>query len=245
MSQQKIEEMNLHTKILKIANIAGVLQKNKAGFNYKYVTEEEIQAKITAGLQKYHVSLIPSVVPGSTQVIPYHYEKLKPTKITNDKGKQETINTTVPVNEIIIQADVVYKFTNADKPDEVLEVGWTYIGQMEDASQAFGAGATYGNRYFLLKAFQLATTEADPDNYRSKQKQAEHYEENAKLKELIPKIVELGTQLISEDTKNKSKVSEIVSQYNDGNPNPNAISSPEIAELIIEELKKLSKKEAK
>ncbi|MBE5733985.1 MAG: hypothetical protein E7347_02925 [Clostridiales bacterium] len=56
MSKEK-ENLNIHQKLLKIADMAGVLQKNKAGFNYKYVTEEEIQAKITAGMQKYGVRL--------------------------------------------------------------------------------------------------------------------------------------------------------------------------------------------
>ena len=58
-------DLNLHQKLLKIANMAGVLQKNKAGFNYSYVTEDEIQAKITAGMQKYGVMLYPSLVPNS------------------------------------------------------------------------------------------------------------------------------------------------------------------------------------
>ena len=36
------EKLNIHQKILKIADAAGVLQKTKSGYNYKYVPEEEI-----------------------------------------------------------------------------------------------------------------------------------------------------------------------------------------------------------
>ena len=43
------EKLNIHQKILKIADAAGVLQKTKAGFNYRYVPEEEIQAKVKIG----------------------------------------------------------------------------------------------------------------------------------------------------------------------------------------------------
>ena len=57
------EKLNIHQKILKIADAAGVLQKTKAGFNYRYVPEEEIQAKVTACMQKYGVMLYPSIVP--------------------------------------------------------------------------------------------------------------------------------------------------------------------------------------
>ena len=69
--------LNIHEKLLKIADMSGVLRKNKSGFNYKYTTEDEIQAKITAGMQKYGVMLYPSLVPGSLSIIPYHYDKPK------------------------------------------------------------------------------------------------------------------------------------------------------------------------
>lgn len=238
---EKIEEMNLHQKILKIANIAGVLQKTKAGFNYKYVPEEEIQAKVTAGMQKYHVTLIPDIINGSTEVIPYNYIKQKKEKIRDENNKEKTILVDIPVNEIIVKSDVRYIFTNADKPEEQLSVGWIYIGQMEDAAMASGSGATYGNRYFLLKAFQLATSEADPDAYRAKQKKAEMYEETEEMKGLAAEIIELGTKLIGLNEANKKIVPEIVSKHNEGNPNPNSIKDVENAKEIIEELKKLIK----
>lgn len=238
---EKIEEMNLHQKILKIANIAGVLQKTKAGFNYKYVPEEEIQAKVTAGMQKYHVTLIPDIAPGSTQVIPYSYTKQKKEKIKDESDKEKLVMVDTQVNEIIVKSDVSYIFTNADNPSEQMRVGWVYIGQMEDAAMASGSGATYGNRYFLLKAFQLATSEADPDAYRAKQKKAEQYEETEEMKALSAEIIELGTKLITLNENNKKVVSDTVSKFNDGNPNPNSIKDSEIAKEIIAELKNLIK----
>ena len=73
--ETQIEKMNLHQKILKIADMAGVRQKTAEGYGYKYVPEEDIQAKVTAGLQKYGVMLYTNIVPGTLQVLPYHYEK--------------------------------------------------------------------------------------------------------------------------------------------------------------------------
>ena len=63
-------KLNLVEKLLKIQNMAGVLQKNKQAFNYKYTPEEDIQAKVTAGMQKYKVMLIPSIVQGSFEYSP-------------------------------------------------------------------------------------------------------------------------------------------------------------------------------
>lgn len=134
------EKLNIHQKILKIADAAGVLQKTKAGYNYKYVPEEEIQAKVTACMQKYGVMLYHSIVQGTLHVQPYTYEKYD-AKLKANKT----------VNEFIVTADSVYKWVNAENPDEFIEVPWALVGQMEDASQAFGAAETYCNRYFLMK----------------------------------------------------------------------------------------------
>lgn len=240
---QKIEEMNIHQKLLKIAIAAGVLQKTKDGYNYKYVPEEEIQAKVTACMQKYGVMLHPSIAPNTLNVMPYTYQKMKTKKVKNAQGKDEIVEYTVTVNEVITHCEVVYTWVNTDKPEEKVECRWGYVGQMEDAGMSFSAGATIGNRYFLMKALQLATTEADPDTYRAKQKKAEQYEETEEIKELAAEIIELGTKLITLNEKNKKIVPETVSKFNNGNPNPNSIKNVEAAEQIIVEFKNLIKEE--
>ena len=98
-----MEILNLHQKILKIANMAGVLQKTKDGFSYKYVPEEDIQAKVTSGLQKFGVMLYTTIVPGTLKVTPYHYEKYD----TRIKGVK-------PVNEVIVSAETTYTWVNVD-----------------------------------------------------------------------------------------------------------------------------------
>lgn len=240
-----VSSMNIHQKLLKIADMAGVLQRNKTGYNYNYTTEDEIQAKITAGMQKYKVMLYPSIEQGSLQVQPYHYEKVKKEKVKNEQGKDVLKDTIIPVNEVIVKAEVIYTWVNVDNPEEKIENRWAYIGQMEDASQAFGAGATYGNRYYLLKALQLATVDDDPDEYRSKQKKAENYENELAEKEMkealkaqVKNVTNLGNELIKLGFE-KVKMMEIVANLNNGNGNPNSITSIDIANAIIEEFIKI------
>lgn len=239
------EKLNIHQKILKIADAAGVLQKTRAGFNYRYVPEEEIQAKVTACMQKYGVMLYPSIVPGTLTVEPYTYQKPKTKKVKDDKGKDVIVDYNVPVNEVIVKAEVIYTWVNTDDPTDKLECRWAYIGQMEDAAQAFGAGATYGNRYYLMKALQLATTEDDPDAYRSKQKEAENYElekgQKAAAEELakaVKEVVDTGSALMKKGFT-KEQVMEIVGKLNNGNSNPSSIKSVEICAAVMEEFKKL------
>lgn len=226
------KDMTLHQKILKIADMAGVLQKSKSGYSYKYVPEEDIQAKVTAGLQKYGIMLYNSITPGTLKVMPITYEKYD-TKLKINK----------PVNEVIVFADMTYTWVNADNPEERVETTWAFVGQMEDAAMAMGAGLTYANRYYLMKQLQLATTESDPDNYRSKQKAAEVYEEETAAKEAaerlakkIKEVVDAGTSLIKAGLDREAMM-KIVAQHNFGNGNPSSIQSIEVCDQVLAALK--------
>ena len=159
------DAMNLQQKLRKIAETADAIQKSKEGYGYRYVPEPEVLAVITGALNKYHVNIIPQINPGTLTVTPLRYEKM------DRKTKQ-----LIPVNEVLVQGEMIYKFVNSDNPAEEAEVPWAFVAQMEDAAQAFGSALTYANRYALVKIFQIATTDTDPDEYRSKQKQAEDQE---------------------------------------------------------------------
>ena len=164
-----------------------------------------------------------SIVPGTLQVMPYTYQK------TKDKT----------INEFIVHADTIYTWVNVDKPEETVEVPWVLVGQMEDASQAFGAAETYCNRYFLMKSLQLATSEADPDNYRSKQKEAENYDDEKVLNAAVKEVVAMGSQLIKSGIA-KDEVMGIVGKYNNGNQNPSSIKSIEVCTAVMKEFETLA-----
>ena len=66
-------------------------------------------------------------------------------------------------NQYIVELDLNYKWINGDNPTEILEIPYFTAGQQSDASKALGTALTYGNRYFLLKMFNLATDEDDAD----------------------------------------------------------------------------------
>ena len=245
------EKLNIHQKILKIADAAGILQKSKEGYGYKYVPEEDIQAKVTGSMQDLGVMLYCEIVPGTMKVIPHKYDKIKHVVVKREtkETKAEYEMQLTPVNEVIVSADVIYTWVNAEKPDEKVVIPWIYVGQMDDASQAFGAGATYGNRYFLMKSLQLATTEADPDKYRSKQREAAGYEEEKeanKVKDAIDELVTKGKELIAAGVTN-TQIKEAIGKHNEGNQNARSIKTVDICAKVIEEFSKLKPvgKEAK
>lgn len=161
-------KLNLYEKLAKIRSAVEVVQTDKAGFGYRYVTDEALFAKITGVMTKYAVSLVPAVVPGTLVMEQYRYDKI-------DKKTKELI----PQNEILVHAEMTYTWVNNDDPSETITVPWVMTGQQADASQAFGSALTYSMRYFILKYFAVATPDDDPDDWRSKQKEAELAEDKA------------------------------------------------------------------
>ena len=95
------------------------------------------------------------------------------------------------VNEVLVKADMTFTWINLDNPDDTLVVPWVIVGQQSDASQAVGSGLSYLHRYFLLKFFQIATPDDDPDNWRSKKLQVAQEEERALVTAMIDEIDEL------------------------------------------------------
>lgn len=194
------ETLNIYQKLAKVRKIVEVVQKNKSGYGYKYVTDDELLAKISGTMDRYGLTLIPAVVPGSFKVEPYTYIKSK-------KGVDET------VNEMLVTADMVFKWVNNDDPDEFINIPWALTGHQADASQSFGSALTYSYRYFLLKYFGVATPEDDPDNWRSKQKAAEAEEDKAIASQIIDSFDKNLREFLRINPNKAGEVKELVTKY--------------------------------
>jgi len=77
------------------------------------------------------------------------------------------------VMEQIVVGTIDFTWVNAELPDERIIIPFPLLGQNANVSQAFGSGLTYSNRYFLLKYFNIATSEADPDKWDTPQGEEE------------------------------------------------------------------------
>lgn len=194
------KKLNIYQKLAKIRKQVEVVQKNKAGYGYRYVTDDELLSKITGSMDRLGVSLIPSVVPNTLVVTPYTYQKTK-------AGKQET------VNEIIVQSDLVFEWVNDECPAEKIVVNWAMVGQQADASQSFGSGLTYVYRYFLLKYFGVSTVEDDPDNWRAKQREAEEAENKAITTGILAEADRAIKEFVAANPDRRSEVTKFVSGY--------------------------------
>lgn len=220
------EQLNLTQKLAKIRAISDVVSKEKRGYNYKYADITTILAKITAGMKKYGVSLIPQIVPGTTRV-----EKQVITNTKVDKTGNAYDNTTT---EMLVNADMIFKWVNDEHPDEFIEVPWLVVGSQGDPSQAFGSGLTYCTRYFLSNYFQIAQADSDVDAYRSKQKEAEASEDKAIAEEIIAQFDAILKTYLADNPNKADEVKKFISRYAK-NANYFAIKEPNLAAKLIKD----------
>lgn len=228
------EQLNLLQKLAKIRKMTEVVKKNKKGFNYKYTSIDEILARVTAGMDKYGVSLIPKITPGSEVVQPYHYTKTKATKVGEIYEEH--------INEIITQASMTYVWVNNDNPEEFIESPWFVVGSQQDPAQALGSGLTYGLRQFLIHFFQIATLDDDdPDNWRSKQREAETMEDKLIAEKIIEEVHKLVTDHLASNPDDKQKIVALTKKYvkENGKATANyyAVESSAVATELLNALK--------
>ena len=187
--------------------MSDVVARNKKGFNYTYADVTSILANITAGMKKYRVSLIPTVVPGSAHITPVTTTN---TKFAKDGTAYDNV-----VTEMLYDAEMVYKWINDDDITDVIEVPWFVTGSQSDPSQAFGSGMTYSLRYFMLQYFQIAQamSDNDVDAFRSRQKEAEVSEERATAAAIIQEFDTKLKTYLSEHPDAEAEVKKFVSRY--------------------------------
>lgn len=222
------EQLNLTQKLAKIRSISDVVAKERRGYNYSYADITTILAKITAGMKKYGVSLVPEIVPNSAEVT-----KNVITNTKTDKTGKTFENTTT---EMLVTAEMAFTWINDDNPSETMVVPWFLTGSQSDPSQAFGSGLTYCIRYFLTSFFQIAQPEKDVDAYRSKQKAAEESEQKAMAEEIISRFDTVLKQYLAGNPERVEDVQKFISKYAK-NSNYFGIKNPELAAKLFEDFK--------
>jgi hypothetical protein len=143
--------MNLYLKLIEVRKEVPRLGKDTVGYNYSYVSGAKVLGSIMSKMNELGLLLVPAVL--ESEVI---------------EGKKPTV-----------KANMTMTWINAEKPDEQLVVPFACFGTQDDISKAFGSALTYSERYFLLKFFNIATDEDDPDTQQEEVKPTRHEEPSA------------------------------------------------------------------
>ena len=227
MKENISEELNIYQKLAKIRKQVEVMQRNKSGYGYKYVGEDDILAKITGLMDKYELSLIPGIVQGTINVAPYTTKKTKVAK--NGDIYEEN------VNEVLVSADMVFSWIDNKCPENRIVIPWALVGHQSDASQSFGSGLTYSDRYFLLKYFNVATPNDDPDKWRGKQAEAEAADDKIIAEEIIKRVDEKIKAYIDKNPNKAEDVKKLASKYAK-NGNYFAITDSVLASKLLKDV---------
>jgi hypothetical protein len=171
-------KLNLYQKLHKIQQQIMGLKKDKKGNNYEYVTGIKLLEYIKPIMNEYGILLKQEIV--SIENVRMDYK----TGIGSqyEKAKSE------------ILSKVMMKFTWVDsETGEKDENSFGANGQ-NDWDKGIGSALTYGERYFLLKYFHIATDEDDIDNPESKSKEVAAPASEPKEKAEIP-LAELTAKI--------------------------------------------------
>ena len=220
------DKLNIYQKLAKIRAIADAVKKTKTGHNYTYADISDILAKITAGMAKHGVSLVPGIVPGTTEV----QQVVSVNTKTDRQGNAYDKTTT----EMLVKADMTFRWVNDDNPMEFVEVPWTLTGSQADPSQAFGSGLSYCTRYFLSSYFQIAQVDTDVDAYRSKQKEAEESEDIAIAGQIVDELHNLVTKYLEGNPDDAPNVKKFLGKYVKGS-DYFKIKEPALASKLLQD----------
>jgi len=144
------EKLNLRQKLINIRKSIDFLQKTEKGERGKYVDAAMLLHKIREGMNTHGVLLSPSITKANTGLVD------APTKNS-------------PSNKDFL-VDLFMSYTWHDsESEEMIIVPWFATGtHMKDPSMAFGGALTYSERYFMMKYFQIPTSEDDPERFEQK-----------------------------------------------------------------------------
>lgn len=212
---------NLKQKLQDIKSEVAIMQKNKEGHGYKYVDEESLLLVINDEMIKKELRLIPNIIPGTLKTDVINYQ--------NSKGQPKT--------DVLVQADMEFIWDDISS-GETEKVTWALVGQQADASQSLGSGLTYCNRYFLLKYFNVATTQDDPDKIRSEIAAEEERKKITPIQTNIKKALAILTQTLQTQDAIYKKLGTTKEQFTkDYNNSEQAEKLLEQMKLVINELK--------
>lgn len=135
--------MSIYKKLLTIQKKIIGLGKDKAAFNYKYVTGDKVIGEIKPLMNELGLILKQEVLS---------IENTRQDYTTKNGSKSE------------ILSKVMMRFTWVDCETGEKDENLFGANGQNDWDKGCGSAYTYGERYFLLKYFHIATDEDDIDN---------------------------------------------------------------------------------
>jgi hypothetical protein len=186
--------MSIYKKLHKIQSAILGLGKDKKGNNYEYVTGNKVLSEIKPLMNDLGLLLKQEVI-----------------SIDNVRQDYATRNG----NKSEINSKVMMRFTWVDIETGEKDENLFGANGQNDWDKGVGSALTYGERYFLLKFFHIATDEDDIDNPDRKKEEVEQPKDTtaeiSKLLESSKDLKELETNYKSLSESDKKKFANLTS----------------------------------
>lgn len=142
-------KLNIYQKLIKVRKSCAGLQKKNEGFQYKYVSSSDTLKALRGAMDEQQLLLIPEVLSHEIR----EYETIKEVSGKADKKGMSYFT------DLTIQ----YTWIDTEDPagDKVV-CQWCAQG-VDTGEKGVGKALTYGEKYFLLKFFNIPTDKDDPD----------------------------------------------------------------------------------
>lgn len=133
---------SLLIKLGKVRDSVEYLQKTNEGDNFKFVSSSQAVSSIRAEMKKQNLLLIPEI-DNNRSGYTYHEEQ------------SQKIFTEIHYQYVWVDIDTGY----------TISIPW-YAQGVDYHEKGLGKALTYGEKYFILKFFQIPTDDADPDKFQ-------------------------------------------------------------------------------
>lgn len=153
----------VYSKLLEVKKKVPYIQKDKAGFNYKYATPSAVFGIINPILNDLGLILVTNVIESKSYEIAPKLDK---------QGKLKPAEWKFDLNFIFDWVDV--------ESGEKVSIPWSASGCNGD-DKGLGSALTYAERYFVLKQFNIPTDDDDPDRFQDKHMTQEEKKEKTDL----------------------------------------------------------------
>jgi len=137
--------MNIYQKMVAIRQAVPYLQKAANGPQYQYVSSSQTVSAVRDLLNEHGIFL--------------KTEKLDQT-LTEFKTAKGAL-------QFMTVIKMRFTWINAENPEEQIVTLWEGQG-VDNGEKGIGKAATYAEKYFILKTFNIPTDKDDPDAYQAK-----------------------------------------------------------------------------
>lgn len=142
--------LNIYQKLVEVRKSVGYLKKEASGFKYSYATESQVLSAIKPKMDELNLLLEIDMLSLEQFDFPQWHKDSK--QFVIGKG---------------LKAVFEFRWVDADNPSDFIVKKMTLQNDGIDA-KSIGGLYTYANRYFLMKQFQIASDNLDPDEHQKK-----------------------------------------------------------------------------